>query len=515
MPRTYRITEGGLADRFLRSRAKIRVYGGGYANGKTSGSSILALQLAKDYPGSNGLMARATYPKLCDTLRKEFLKWCPNDWIKSFPRSQNSSNTCILTNGSEINFRYVAQQGKSSGDTTTSNLLSATYDWIIIDQIEDPEIVQKDFEDLLGRLRGSAPYVGDDPTMPETGPRWFIATCNPTRNWFFRTVIRPLHIYNKTGVRTDDLYWDDDENKPLVELFEGSTYTNRDNLAEDYIKTLERTYKGQMRDRFLLGKWAAYEGLVYWMFDEDEHVHPREHILEYLRDCVRRGIPLKWIEAYDHGLAKPSCYLFGMRDLFGNVFVLDGFYEAEQPINKSLSMIKEIRREWRLAFPSIKQNHGYGIYADPAAFRRTTGDKAMVGVTVNQIMWDDGNGVRLTRGNNSIQNGIVKVQTYLLPQPGHVNPITGAESAPFLYVARELEFWTSEITDYYWKKSPDGEYTDEPMDRNDHAMDATKYMLTDLARASEIEEPVVIPVPTIFQWHEMDTHVNSKAHRYG
>jgi hypothetical protein len=34
---------------------------------------VKALQLAKDYPGSNGLIARSTFPKLNDTIRKEFL----------------------------------------------------------------------------------------------------------------------------------------------------------------------------------------------------------------------------------------------------------------------------------------------------------------------------------------------------------------------------------------------------------------------------------------------------------
>ena len=80
---TFKLHRGSLQERFLKSRAKIQIYGGGFANGKTATSCIKAIELAKDYPGSNGLMARSTYPKLNDTLRKEFLKWCPVDWIDS------------------------------------------------------------------------------------------------------------------------------------------------------------------------------------------------------------------------------------------------------------------------------------------------------------------------------------------------------------------------------------------------------------------------------------------------
>ena len=88
---TYRLAEDSLSDRFLKSRSKVQLFGGGFANGKTASACIKAIKFAKDYPGSNGLMARSTYPKLNDTLRKEFIKWCPNDWVESFPKSQNAS----------------------------------------------------------------------------------------------------------------------------------------------------------------------------------------------------------------------------------------------------------------------------------------------------------------------------------------------------------------------------------------------------------------------------------------
>lgn len=260
----YRLIPGSIQDQFGQLRTKIQIFGGGYGNGKTAAAVVQkALRLAKEYPGSNGLIARATYPKLNDTIRKEFLKWCPKNWIQSFPLSKNADNTCTLTNGTTINFRYIAQQGKAStedGGQTTSNLLSATYDWIIVDQLEDPEITEKDFNDLLGRLRGNARYIGNDPTMPLTGPRWFIGCVNPTRNWVYRKLVAPLKKYLEHGIITDELLCLrepaeldngvpnpdvdkpilDDEGRPqlLISLVEGSTYTNKHNLGADFIATL-------------------------------------------------------------------------------------------------------------------------------------------------------------------------------------------------------------------------------------------------------------------------------------
>src|SRR4051812_20728704 len=99
-----------MHDRFHQSRAKVQMIGGGFGNGKTAAACIKALQLCKDYPGSNGLIARSTYPKLNDTIRREFMDWCPTHWIKRRPTKDD--NTLIITNGSTINFRYVSQQGQ-------------------------------------------------------------------------------------------------------------------------------------------------------------------------------------------------------------------------------------------------------------------------------------------------------------------------------------------------------------------------------------------------------------------
>ena len=148
MAKTYNLLEGSLHDKFFQSRAKIQFFGGGYGNGKTSAMTVKAmLKVAKDYPGCNILMTRSTYPKLNDTLRKTFLEFCPAEWIDSFPLSKNSDNTCKLVNGTTINFRYIAQRKSTEDGGSTSNLLSATYDLIVVDQIEDPEIIP--FKDLF------------------------------------------------------------------------------------------------------------------------------------------------------------------------------------------------------------------------------------------------------------------------------------------------------------------------------------------------------------------------------
>jgi len=501
---TYRMTRDSLHEKFSQSRAKVQMFGGGFANGKTAAAIVLkVLPVARDYPGANILVARATYPKLNDTIRKEFFKWCPKHWIKSFSKAEN---VCELVNGTTINFRYIAQQGKSA-ESTTSNLLSATYDLIVVDQIEDPEITGKDFYDLLGRLRGMAPYVGHDPTMPRTGPRWIIVTTNPTRNWVYRELVRPVHRYHQTGGRQrDPSLLVDEHGQPIIELFEGSTYENAENLEEDFIKTLESAYKGQMRDRFLLGKWAAYEGLVYPMFDEDIHVVPNIEMRKLYERLKLTTASLTVLESYDHGIAVPSCYLFGFADEEGNVHVMNCHYEKEMTIADHAEAINDIRRQNR----SDRLNR---ILADPSVFRRTGSDSKTVGRTTADMFEEYG--LYMEAGNNDIINGIHKIQQYLTIEQNHKNPYTEQWGAPRLYISDACEPLVSEFVEYYWMKDTTGQQMDKPVDKRNDAMDSIKYLMS---RRPKLSIPLPKPhtlVPAYMKWREFDAKQRNNSHRYG
>lgn len=519
----YRIVEDSLQDQFFALRTKIQFYAGGFANGKTSAACIRALELARDYPGSNGLIARSTYPKLNDTIRKEFLKWCPSHWIKSFPRSANASNTCTLTNGTTINFRYVAQQGTIQTEQSTSNLLSATYDWIIVDQIEDPEIVEKDFDDLLGRLRGMTPYVGKDPSMPRTGPRWMLLTSNPTRNWVYKKLMKPWQVYVATkhigplllcerdSVTERPILNDDGTPKMLLGVVEGSTYDNASNLEPDFISTLESTYRGAMKERFLKGGWGAYEGLVYPQFDAVTHVLPYVDIMDYLGDLQQQFFELNYVEGYDFGIAVPSCYIIGVADAWGNVFLLDGFYRKgeEFPVEDQLDEIKRLRDVY-----GVRGNTP--IMADPSIFRRTTASKRTVGQSTADILYANGLGVRVVRGNADIVNGIIKVSAYLAPSRMHTHPLTGAHGAPHLFVADTLEWVSDEFGTYRWKSNSRGDVEDMPIDRDDHAMDTIKYILSRRPEIAKLPQYAIPKPPSYMRWHTRDVaRPNVKEHRYG
>lgn len=509
MPK-YRLIRDSAQYNFIFSRAKVTIFGGGFGNGKTAALVIRTLNVARDYPGANILLARSTYPKLNDTLRKEFFKWCPKSWYDKGSWSKND-NTLVMNNGTTINFRYVSQQGKSQ-ENTTSNLLSATYDFIGVDQVEDPEIAEKDFLDLLGRLRGNAEYIGTDKTRPRSGPREIALTCNPTRNWVWRRLVRPLKLYEQ-GVKAEGLMLGKD-GKPIIELHEASTYTNSHNLGADFIETLEAAYTGQMRDRFLLGQWAAYEGLVYPEFDMTVHMVEHSEVLRYLSKLRRDGYTIPIIQAYDHGMSQPSCYGLWFTDPYSNMILLDGFYQKEASPEWSANRMKGLLALYHLD-NMFAEYDAPVVYADPDIFRRKGSTSKTVGISTASMFEELG--INMVAGNNDIDNGIVKIRSLLAIKNKHRNPFTNNLGAPHMFVSSKCDWWVNEITDYMWKRSTDGELEDKPRDKNDHAMDMTKYACTHLPSPARAVVPREVIPPGFLRWNEMPDNnptVRNREHRY-
>lgn len=494
----YRIDEGSVHHKFMNSRASIQLFGGGFGNGKTAAMCIKAIQLALGYPGSNGLIGRSTYAKLNDTIRKEFFKWCPANLIERMPTT--TDNTCILKNGTTINFRYIAQRGKKTFDSsTTSNLLSATFDWAFIDQIEDPEIEYKDFLDILGRMRGSTPYKGSDDTMPMIGPGFLVMATNPTANWVYSKLVKPLHEFQATGHVSPDLIYDEahfketGEVKPLIELFEAPTHANAKNLPPEFLRKLENTYKGQMKERFLLGKWASFEGLVYPDFDRAAHMIPHHKLMGILTDRFRERNKYNAVEGFDFGIQAPNCYLLGFSDDLGRIIIIDGFYEPGLTTKMIADRIKRLREKYDAYLRFYDP-----IWSDPAIFKRTQVKGESISTVATQLIDE---GLYVKPGQNAIASGIMKVTGYLaVMEDNHL--FEPGMHGPSLVFSDELQFVADEFLSYFWKKNSMGDRIDEPVDRNDHAMDALKLMVSRLPDPTKLLYNQPLPTPEMFKWHE-------------
>lgn len=499
----YNLKKNSIHERYMNLRCPIQIFGGGFGNGKTTAKLIKAIMVMRDYPGCKVLICRETEKKLRSTILPDLFKWLPPDWIKSWNKTDME---LVLHNGTIVHFRYLSQKRDAATGDSTGNILGGSYDLIVIDQIEDPGITHKDFLDLLGRRRGNTPYRGKDPTMPRTGPRWILAGCNPTSNWVYRKLVRPYHLY-AMGKPSPDLMLDSN-GMPMLEVVEGATQENADNLPADYIEVMESMYTGQMRDRYLGGEWANYEGLVYPNYSTEIHTIPHNEMLALMDEVSTHSYNMVWLEGYDHGMRVAACYLLAFIDLLGFIHVVDGFYEPEKSPAQIAKLIRNIRIKYGLP-------ESHEIYADPGIFRRGAGNHNVVGVTVAG-MFDELGVSYMTRGNNDMMNGIAKVMSYLELNPNISNPYTHVLGTPLIFFSDQLSFIDQEFTTYAWKRDSSGERMDEPVDRNDHAMDTIKYMLGSRPDAPELLRS--LQEPSYMRWHinpDKEQPAKTRNHRYG
>ena len=500
----YKILEGSIHEKWMALRTPIQMFGGAYGNGKSSAIIVKALQIIEAYPGLRVLVLRETMTKLDTMFMPEFWKWMPKGWIKSWNKGDRE---LITKNNSLIHFRYLRQKSDGQGDAT-SNVIGGNYDLILVDQLEDPGIVEKDFDDLMGRRRGQTPYRGSDPTMPRTGPRWLLLNCNPTGNWVYRKLVRPYHLWLAKQA-SPDLIVDPETGEPLISIVEGSTYENAHNLPADYLRGLEATYKGQMKDRFLQGLWANYEGLVYPDYDALVHRVPHDKMIDHMERVRANTYNMIWVEGYDHGLQAPSCYGLGFVDEQGILHEVDGFHEKELAIagrGGSAAKIKELRARYGV-------NDDNSIWADPGIFRRTPSERQhVVGLKVSDLFEE--NGVRwMVRGNNDVINGIIKVGSYLQVHEELTNPYTDVPGSPLVFFSDKLMHIDEEFSGYKWKNSSGKE---EPVDKDDHAMDMLKYKLGSRPDAAKIISDTTATL-YLTGWHvkKVSTEHNPRSHRHG
>jgi hypothetical protein len=274
---------------------------------------------------------------------------------------------------------------------------------IVFDQLDDTEITHKDFLDLLGRLRGNTPIdrITADAEgckdWPANGPRWFIGTCNPVRNWLYKELVEPYFMYKMLKTQSPRLLADD-EGKPIIAV-SATTYDNVENTGEDYVQTMKRAYSGSMYKRYVEGSWEGFDGLVYDEFHQLTHIVSHDELVQYVKQ-LRLSFRLTWFGGYDHGLMSPTCYGLWFADPHNNVFLLDGMYEANSRLASTAKRIHAIHDAYEV--------DDITIYSDPDCFKQ----RGNVGQTVADQMASE-HGLSFIPGNNAIIPGITKLQGYM------------------------------------------------------------------------------------------------------
>lgn len=115
---------------YVTSTAPVALYAGGVGAGKTIANVILAIKLALDYPGIDGLVVAPTYAMLRDAVMREFSERCPPQLLESFTQGIYPEAVFHPNRGrrSTIRFRAFDDAGKPK---------SITVGFVIVDEVTE------------------------------------------------------------------------------------------------------------------------------------------------------------------------------------------------------------------------------------------------------------------------------------------------------------------------------------------------------------------------------------------
>ena len=213
-------------------------------------------------------------------------------------------------------------------------------------------------------------------------------------------------------------------------FLEDNTY-----LDSDYIERIKAGYKGIFYKRYILGEWCVAEGAVYNMFLPDSHV-------------ISEGFPEKYDSYHvgiDWGMSNATAFLLcGVKN--NEVFVIKEYYHT----NRNNDAAQLDPNEYAEAFKDfVKGIYVDSILIDPSA-------KAFRTILQRK-------GYRLQSAANEVVPGITMVQLFL--------------SQNRLKISKNCPNLIREIQGYVWddKKALLG--IDAPIKKDDHLLDALRYMV--------------------------------------
>jgi phage terminase large subunit len=198
-------------------------------------------------------------------------------------------------------------------------------------------------------------------------------------------------------------------------------------LPKDYLEILE-SFTGQRKARYVEGKWVAFEGLVYDIFNRDIHV-------------VRRPDE-KWQEivlGVDDGYHPhpPAILKIGI-DKRGGFHIMREFYKLRALQNEIVAEALDMGGEFAIVDPSA----------------------------ASLIAAMEAQDIIVERANNKVLPGIFAVLNRLKPREGEL---------PMITVDPSCTNTIMEFESYAWKKTSEGT-KDQPVKELDHTMDITRYV---------------------------------------
>lgn len=250
-----------------------------------------------------------------------------------------------------------------------------------------------------------------------------------------------------------------------IELFEGQLEDNSHiNMAA--FDRLTQTMSTEEKETRKTGVYISHTGLVY-----GESFRRTQNVMPDIVNSTRwEKLRTEWqhFQMMDHGYNNPTAILFGCYDHDGRVIIYDEIY-----VNKTL--IKDIAELWLTKRLELGIETEYSV-GDPNIVSKDP----IKGMSIQAAYAE--HGIFIGLGNNDVQPGIARTQAMFREQN--------------LFVSERCRNLLSELLKYRWdrhitKIRDRRNKKEEPLKKDDHAMDALRYgMMSNPRYYEEVDEPI-------------------------
>lgn len=409
-------------EEFHRSLARHKMLIGGYGGGKTYPAIHEAIFHCLDNPRHDFLVCRNTWDTLEDEVMSDFVRIASDAGLVK--ELKETKHDLYLINDCKVMFRPLTLGRKNFKGMHICGFL-----------IDDPDVIKysDDISFLYSRLR-------NPPNVRAVRFQTIITSNWEGRNWLWKTYMRD----REPGGDDKFAYW-------------VCPTTGNPHLPDGYVEDLAAVHSEEWMKRYVHCDLTSHIGLIYSDFD------PAKHHIDTLPsdDPDDKRIPFEGrtdlirILAIDVGGTHPTAILKMATD-GQNIYVYDEWYKKGPKLSEVGVYLQE----------QVRRAHYHKIIIDPSSAKGEQTSNSNVKYELKKNY-----GIHSKGAENAINAGIKVVQNLFLPADGPIRLFIDVHRCPNL--KRELEI-------YRWKEPRDMDfdemgYREEPVKKNDHAVDAMRY----------------------------------------